>query len=157
MTQESQTSRHVWNITVESDWLTTIELGLLFVMLCLLFVRDIRDFIWGHFAGPVHIQMNYWSISNKVFAGIAAIYCFIFAFTFTRKPVKIACALMAIKLAGFALLSCFSISLSMRHTVAVSGLIVSQIALVIFLVAIAQWFKSVIRWDTPSELRGGDD
>ena len=144
-------------ITFDSDWLTTIGLGLLFVVLCLLLVKDIQDFIWRHFTGPTHVQLNYWSISNNIFQGIAGIYGFIFAFTFPQKLAKIACVLMGAKLAGFALLSCINISSSVRHVAAVCGSIVSQIALVIFLVVIAQWFKSVIRWDTPSELQGGDN
>jgi hypothetical protein len=155
MSQQPQAGR-VGNITVDSDWLTTTGLGLLFVALFLLLVKDVHSFIWGHLTEPSHVQMNYWSISNRVFEGIAAIYGFIFAFTFTQKLAKVACVLMGTRLAAFAVLSSLNISTSVRRVAAISGSIVSQVALVIFLVAIAQWFKSVIRRDPPSELQAGN-
>jgi hypothetical protein len=55
-----------------------------------------------------------------------------------------------------AVLSVFHVPLVARHIGAVAGSSARQIALAIFLVAIAQWFKSVVHWAPPSESQGGD-
>ena len=151
-------SPRIPGITVESDWFTTLGAAVLFVLSGLLLVREINHFIWGHFSAPVPLHRSFWSfwnIWNEVLEAIAAIYCFMFAFTFPKKPVKIGCVLMGINLAGYILLSCFDISPSVRHIAAMSGSATRQLSLAIFCVALAQWLRSVVRWDGASELRGG--
>jgi hypothetical protein len=157
MTEGSRASWRCWQITVSSDWVTTIGMIVLLVVCGWLLAQDIENFFWGHLVGPVHVQRNYWSIWNKVVVlGVGAIYAFTFAFVFAQKHVKVACVLIALNMATYALLSCFNISPSVRHVVAVSGSIIHQIALVIFCIAIVQWFKHVVRWDTPPAPQGGD-
>jgi hypothetical protein len=156
MTQELQASSQHHEITVASDWITTVGMIVLLVFCVWLLVRDIEKFFWGHLAGPAHIQRSFWSIWNKVFETIAAIYFFLFAFGFTQRAAKIACVLMGTWMAAFVLLSFFNLSLSVRHVVAVTGSIIHQIALAIFCVAIIQWLKRVVRWSSPPEPQGGD-
>jgi len=155
-TQPKNRSPRIWEITVDSDWFTTLGAAALFVVSGLLLVREIGHFTWGRFSFPVALHRSFWSIWNKVFEAIAAILCFMFAFEFPRKSVKIASVLMGINLAGFVLLSCFRISPSVRHIAAVSGSALRQIALTTLCVALAQWLRSVIRWGRPSELPGGE-
>lgn len=145
----------LWEITVGSDWFTTSGAAVLFVVSGLLLVREVDHFIWGRFSGPVRLHPSFWSIWNKVFEAIAALCCFMFAFTIPKKSVKIASVLMGIDLAGFALLSCFYISPSVRNIAAVSGSALRQVALAIFCVILAQWLRSVVRWGRQSSLGGG--
>ena len=149
-------SQRVWEVTIESDWLTTLGAALLLILCGLLLSREIAHVMWGHFVGPMHLQRSFWSIFSKAFELIVAIYCFMFAFKFPRKSLKVASVLMGTNFAGYFVLSCFHISSSVRHIAAVSGSVMRQIALAIFCVAIAQWLKSVVRWDSPSETCGGD-
>jgi hypothetical protein len=149
-------SPRIWEITVESDWLTTLGAAVFFIVSGLLLVREIDHFIWGRFSAPVGFHRSFWSIWNKVFEAIAAVSCFMFASTFRRKSVKTASLLMGVNFAGFVLLSCFPISPGVRHIAAVSGSAVRQVALAIFCVALAQWLRSVVRWGRPSELPGGE-
>jgi uncharacterized membrane protein len=143
-----------WDITVESDWFTALGAVALFIVAALLLVREIDHFIRGRFSRPVRLHMGFWSIWNKVFQAIAAIYCFI-AFKFRNKYVRIASVLMGMNLTGFVLLSCFQIPTRALHIASVSGSAVRQIALAIFCVALAQWLRSVVRWGRRSELPGG--
>lgn len=156
MTENAQAGRRSRNIVVDSDWITTFGAIALLIVCVLLFARDARNLIWGHLRGPAPLHKSFWSIWNLAFETIAAIYLFMFAFKLTQKAARIACGLMGVRLGGFVLLSCFDISHSARRVAAVSGSIVSQVALVIFCVAIAQWLKSVVRRDAPPQPRGGD-
>ena len=157
MKEETKTrSSRIFHITMDSDWFTALGVAVLLVASGLLLVREIDHFIWGHFSEPVRLHRSFWNIWNKVFEAIAAIYCFMFAFKFPKKSVKIASVLMGINLAGFVLLSCFPISSSVRHIAAVSGSAVRQVALAIFCVALSQWLKSIVSWGRQSELAGGE-
>jgi len=149
-------SAHIWEITVESDWFTTVGAAVLLIVSGLLLVREIDHFIWGHLSGPVHIPRSLWSIWNKVFEAIAAVCCLMFAFKFPNNSVRIASLLMGIDLASFVLLSCFHMSPGVLHTAAVSGSAMRQVALAIFCVALAQWLRTVVRWGRQSELPGGE-
>ncbi len=149
-------SPHLWEITVESDWFTTVGAAVLLIVSGLLLVREIDHFIWDHLSEPVHIHRIFWSIWNKAFEAIAAIYCFMFAFKFPNNSVKIACLLMGIDLSSFVLLSCFHTSPGLLHIAAVSGSAVRQVALAFFCVALAQWLRSVVRGGRQSELPGGE-
>ena len=134
-----------WEITIDSAWITTIMMAVLFIICGLLLTQEIHHVVQGHFRGPDRLQIGFWTIWNKVFEVIAAIYFFMFAFRFPKKSVKIASVLLGTDLAVYALLSCFPISLTVGHIVAISGSVVRQIALTIYCMAIAQWFKSVVR------------
>jgi len=149
-------SPHVWEITVESDWFTTVGAAVLLIVSGVLLVREIDHFIWGHLSRPVHIHGTFLSIWNKVFEVIVAIYCFMFAFKIPNYSVKIASLLMGIDLSSFVLLSCFHTSPGVLHIAAVSGSAMRQVALAIFCVALAEWFRSVVRWSRQSVLPGGE-
>ncbi len=141
---------------MHSDWFTTVGAAALFILFGLLLVREIDHFIWGRLSGPVHIHTSFWSIWNKVCEAMAAICCFIFAFELPNKPLKIATLLVGIDLSSFVLLSCLHTSPGVLHIAAVSGSVVRQVALAIFCVTLAQWFRSVIRRGRRSEVPGGE-
>ncbi|HUM05035.1 MAG TPA: hypothetical protein VLT90_06220 [Terriglobales bacterium] len=145
-----------WEITIDSNWITTGLMAVLLVVCVLLLAQEIHRVALGHFFGPVRPRISFWSIWNKVFQVIAAIYFFLFAFKFPKKSVRIASVLMGTDLAVHALLSFVSLSLTVGQIVAVSGSFVRQIALIIYCVAIAQWFKSVVSRSSPSESWGNE-
>jgi len=158
MNAESETrTARVRDISVESDWVTTLGAVLLFIIWGVLLVREIRHFIWGHVSVPPHLHKGFLSIWNWAFEGIAAVYCFVFAFRFPRKPAKVACALAGIYLAGSFLLSCFRLSLGVQHIAGASRSILYQIALAISCVAVADWLTSVVHRGPPSEPQGGNN
>lgn len=132
-----------WEITIDSDWITTIMMAILFIICGLLLAQEICHVAQGHFHEPERLRISFWSIWNKVFEVIAAVYFFMFAFRVPRKPVKTASILMGTDLAVYALLSCFPISLALGHVVAISGSAVRQIALIIYCVEIARKLMSV--------------
>jgi hypothetical protein len=142
----------VWGITIETNREMTLWMAVLFVVCGLLLGQEIHYAIQDHFVGPEPLRMSYWSIFHRVFEAIVAIYFFMFAFRFPKKSVKIASALMGANFAVFVLLSCFPISSTVGHGVAVIGSAVRQIALLTFCLAIAQWFKSSIRRRSPESL-----
>jgi hypothetical protein len=150
-------SKPVWEITIDSDWITTGVMAVLFVSCGLLLAQEIHYVAQGYFPGPERLRIDYWSIFHKFFEVIVAIYFFVFAFRSPKRPVKIASALMGTTFAVFVLLSCFPISPSVGRIVAMSVSVVRQISLIIFCMAIAVWFKSVVHWSSPPEPRGGEN
>ncbi len=157
MKLESKTrSPRLWEIAVESDWITTAGATVLLLVCCLLLVREIDHFIWHQLSRPAHIHGGFWSIWNKVSEAMTGICCFLAAFTLPKKSVKIACALMGIDFAGFALLSFFHTSSGLLRIAAVGGSAARQVALAIFCMALAQWLRSVVHRDSQSELPGGE-
>jgi hypothetical protein len=145
------------DITVESDWFTTLLATALFVVSGLLLFREVHRFFWGQLSGVARSEGGFWNIWNKVFEAIAGVGCFMTAFTFSKKSVKIALVLMGIDLAVFAPLSCFHVSPYLRHFTALTGSVVRQGALAIFCVTLATGLGSVVRWARPSEPPRGEE
>jgi hypothetical protein len=128
-------------ITINSDWITTIVMALLLVVCSLLLIRDIRDLVSGRTIeqGPVTR-----SLFTNIFTIIAAVYCFLAARGFHVMYVRIGFALMGIQFTSNVVLGYFHIPTHLQHNAAVAGSLVRQVALTIFVVAIVQWFKSVV-------------
>ena len=146
MSAESDTRPvHFLGMTIESNLEITLWMAALFVICGLLLAQEIHQVVLGHFFRPMRLRMSYWSIFPKVLEAIVAIYFFMFAFRFPKKSVKIASALMGVNFSAYVLLSFFPISATLGHTVALIGSAVRQIALIIFCVAIVEWFKSATR------------
>ena len=146
MISESDTRRvPVLGMTIDSDREMTVWMAVLFVLCGLLLAQEIHRVFQGHFFGPSHVRMNYWSISGKAVQAIAAIYFLMFAFRISRKSVKSASALMGVDFSVMVLLSLFSVPAPVGHAIAIIGSAMRQIALLIFCMAIAQWFKSSVQ------------
>lgn len=159
MTAELETPSTVRasKVTVQSGWITTSAMVVLLVLCGLLLARDIDRSIWGHLERPSYPHTGFWSIFNRVLMGVAAILCFLYASGFQSKSVEIAFSLAGIRLAVFDSLSFFIISSRASHVAAIVGSAISQIALVIFCVAIVQWFRTVVGWNPKSEPLGDKD
>ena len=132
-------------ITVDSDFTTTALLVVLFIILSLMLTRDIRHILWG---APNQIAIS--GTLKRLGAALALVYCLVFVFRWPNKLVKIGCALFAAHLSLALALTYLRISPTARPTLAFTDSMVMQISLVTFLVAIAHWFRTVVRWAPPS-------
>jgi len=156
MTAEPKTSTlRSSEIIVDSDWLSTAGAVLGLVMCSLLLVRETRHFVWGHFVQPP-VRRDFFGILNNVYKVIACIFGFALAFEFRKKLLKVACVLTSLCIAVSGLLSFLHVSPSTFHMVAMARSAMWQVALVLFLVVIAQWFRSVIRRVSPPGPPGGE-
>ncbi len=132
-------------ITVDSDFTTTALLGVLFIVLSLMLMRDIGHILWS-----VPNQIAIRGTLNRLSAALMLAYGLVFVFRWPNRLVRVGCALFAAHL-GLALASTYlRISPTALPTLAFADSIVRQISLVAFLVAIAQWFRTVVRWAPPS-------
>lgn len=132
-------------ITIDSDRTTTILLALLFMLCTLLLAREVRNTIYGHLTLPRPLHRNVFGIFTAFSEGMASIYLFLFGFNFPRKSVKLACVLMGADLVCSVALSWLHVSPAIRHTMSVAGSGVRQVALVVFLFTIADWFRTKVR------------
>ena len=78
------------------------------------------------------------------------------AFVFPEKPVRVAFVLLATNYALRFLLHYSDSSFDVRHTVFVVGSIMKQGAFVLFLWAIAEWLKSVMKVSIPHNSKSTD-
>jgi hypothetical protein len=132
-------------ITVDSNFTTTALLAVLFVILSLMLMRDIRHFLWS---APSQIAIS--GTPNRFGAALALVYCLVFVFRWPNALVKIGCALFAAHFGLALALTYLRISPTPLPTLAFADSIVRQISLVTFLVAIARWFRTVVRRAPPS-------
>lgn len=131
-------------ITVDSDFTTTALLGVLFIVLSLMLMRDIGHILWS-----VPNQIAIRGTLNRLSAALMLAYGLVFVFRWPNRLVRVGCALFAAHL-GLALASTYlRISPTALPTLAFADSIVRQISLVTFLVAIARWFGTVVRWAPP--------
>ena len=135
----------VGEITVDSDFTTTAVLVVLFIILSLMLMRDIRHILWSA-PNPIAIS----GTLNRASAALALVYCLVFVFRWPNRLVKIGCALFAAHLSLALALTYLRISSTARPTLAFADSMVMQISLVTFLGAIAHWFRTVVRWAPPS-------
>jgi len=135
-------------ITVDSDFTTTALLVVLFVILSLMLARDIRHILWG---APHQIAIS--GSFNRLGSALALVYCLVFVFRWPTRLVKIGFTLLAAHLSLALALTYLRSALTARPTVAFADSMVMQTSLVTFLIAIADWFRTVARWVPPS--RGG--
>lgn len=156
MTEDARTeNRRIGEIVVDSDWGTTLEVATLFIICALLLMSEIRKFIWGHFAIPKPFHPSFFAIFNEVFEIVVVVYLFMFAFKAQTIALKFAFVLIGIPFVSARMLSFIHSSPPTYHAVAISNSVMRQIALTIFCVAIAEWFRSVVRWDQPSDSQRG--
>ncbi|MGB8580518.1 MAG: hypothetical protein WCD47_06830 [Candidatus Sulfotelmatobacter sp.] len=138
-------------ITVDSDFVTTALLLLLFVILSLMLMRDIRHILWH---APDQIAVS--GTLNRLGAALAVVYCLVYVFRWPNRLVKIGCALFAAHWSLALALTYLRISPTAPPTLAFADSMVMQISLAIFLIAIAHWFRTVVRWAPPSPRESED-
>jgi len=130
-------------ITVDSNWIMTVGMALLFAFCAFLLIWDIRDLLFGKVEHDVSHTID------VVAYALGAVYSFLFAYSFRATPLKVAFLLLGTNYTVRLAIGRLHVSASMQHFASVICSIAWQIALIIILVAIAQWFKSVVRRVTP--------
>lgn len=135
-------------ITINSDWILTIMMALLLVVCSLLLIWDIRDLASGRIIEQAPLARDLFTI---IFTIIAAVYCFLAVRGFHVLYVRIGFALMGIQFASGAVLGYLHLSTDLQHYAAVAGSLARQVALTIFVVAIVQWFKTVVHRNHTSD------
>jgi hypothetical protein len=144
-------SKRVWEITIDSNWIITIGMALLFAITAFLLGWSMRDLVFGKVDyGVLHGVRRGWldTLTNP----IGAIYSFLFAYSFPGKHLKAAFLLLGAKYTALIALTYLPVAAGVQHFVAVAGSIATQISYTIILLAIAQWFRSVVRSNKSSEL-----
>lgn len=128
-------------VTVNSDLTTTAMLAVVFIVLGLILAREIRQTLWGT---NNHIAIK--GTLNRLADAFALIYGLVFVFRWPNRLVKIGCALAVADLSLRFSLTYFRFSPNLQSVLVVAYSVASQASLVTFLVAIAQWFRAVVRW-----------
>src|ERR1700693_2212176 len=148
MSQESQTRRQ-GDITIDSNWVITIGMVLLFVFTAFLLGWSVRDLLFDKVDHGVlqHFRGGWLDTLTYV---IGAVYFFLFAYSFPAKYLKIAFLLLGAKYGFLVAASQLHVGSNARPSAAIAGAIASQIAYAIILFAIARWFKTVVR-QTPGD------
>jgi len=155
MTEQLKTSPpRPSEVTVNSDWLTTVWAVLGLIGCFLLLVSSIGHLMWGHLVLPRPARRDLFGILNEVYKVFACILAFVLAFEFREKSLKFGCVLGGLSLVISSLLGLLHMSSRAFHTLAIARSAMWQVALILFLVAIAQWLRSVVR-KAPTEPAGG--
>ncbi len=155
MAREETQPRSAGGITLNTDWTTALGMALLLVICGLLLRSEVNKFVWGYFIGPKPFHRSFFSVFNKAFEVVVTLYFIMFAFRVPKRSAKIGSVLMGAALASGVLFSFIHLTTRAYHIAAVSGSAMRQIALVLFCVAIAEWFRSVAHWTSKSDSAGG--
>ncbi len=143
-----------WEITVDSNWIMTIGMVLLFAFIAFLLGWSIRDLLSDKVDYRVlQGARNGWF--DALTYALGAVYCFVFAYSFPGKHLKVAFLLLATEYTVRFAIEYLHVAAGVHHSAAVAGSIGCQVAYTILLVAIIQWFKSVVRWIPPSNPGAG--
>jgi hypothetical protein len=143
-----------WEITVDSNWIMTIGMVLLFAFIAFLLGWSIRNLLFDKVDYRVlQGARNGWL--DTLTCVIGAAYSFMFAYSFPGKHLKVAFLLLGTEYTVRFAIEYLQVAAGMHHSGAVAGSIARQVAFTIILVAIIQWFKSVVRWIPPSNPGAG--
>jgi hypothetical protein len=138
-----------WEITIDSDWIMTIGMVLLFAFIAFLLGWNIRNLLFDKVDYRfLQGARNVWF--DALTCVLGAVYSFVFAYSFRGKHLKAAFSLLAVQYTVRFTIEYLHIAVGMHHSAALAGSIACQAAYAIILVAIVQWFKSVARWTPPS-------
>lgn len=140
-------SKRVWEITIDSNWIMTVGMAVLLVFCAWQVIREARYLALGNLSE----QVLFTQIIDKIGIVILAVYCFLFAFSFQALHVRVALILLGTAAVVRFSLSYLHVSAATLHLATIGGSIADQIALIIILFAIVQWFKSVVRWIPPNK------
>jgi hypothetical protein len=127
-------------ITINSNWIITVGMALLFPICGALLIWNIRSLLFervDHSFSPTYL--------------ISAVYYFLFAYSFPAKSLKVAFLLLGTDMVIRVALHYLHASNAVQHAAAVGGSLFNQIALTIILVAIVHWFRSVVHWTRLTE------
>ena len=129
------------DITIDSDWITTFVMALLLIFCCWQLLREGRHLVFDGLAGTILLTQ----FIDKARTAIIAVCYFLGVFLPWPMSVKVGGLLMGTDIIVRVALYYLDASTSVQHTAAVAGSITRQVALALFIFAIVQWFKSVVR------------
>jgi hypothetical protein len=133
---EQNNASHRREITIDSNWIVSIGLGLLFAACCWVLISSVRNLTFD--------RVDEFSPLTML---LVAAYSFLSAYSFPAKPLKFAFLLMGSEKVVRIALHYLHASTNIQRLTAVVASFAGQIALVIILVAIFRWFRSVVRWN----------
>ena len=134
-------------IPIDSNWIVTIGIALLFVSCIWQLIRDVRYLARGNLSEQVLST----HVIDKIGIVILAVYCFLFAFSFQALRVRLALILLGAEAVVRLSLSYLHVSPATLHVADIGASLADQVALAIIAFAIVQWFKSVIHWVRPTK------
>ncbi len=137
-----------WEITVDSNWIMTIGMVLLFAFILFLLGWSIRDLLFDKVDYRALRGARHGWLDALTYV-LGATYSFVFAYSFPGKHLKVAFSLLATEYTVRFAIEYLHVAASVHHSAAVAGSIARQVAFTIILVAIIQWFRSVVRWFSP--------
>jgi hypothetical protein len=133
-------------ITIDSDWITTFVMALLLAFCGWQLIRESRHLVFDRLAGTILLTQ----FIDKVRTAAIVVCYFLGVFLPWPRSVRLGGLLMGTEIVVRIALHYFDASASVQHSAAVAGSLARQVALALFIFAIAQWFKSVVRWTPPS-------
>jgi len=133
-------------ITIDSDWITTIVMALLLVFCVWRLILEGRHLVFDGLAGEILLTQ----VIDKIRTSLLVVCYFLGVFLPWPRSVKLGGLLLGTDIVVRVALRYFGVSISAQHSVAVAGAIAREVALALFIFAIAQWFKSVVRRVPPS-------
>ncbi|MGC2247794.1 MAG: hypothetical protein WA609_14410 [Terriglobales bacterium] len=137
------------DITIDSNWITTIGMALLFAVLSFLLGWSVRDLLFDRVGLGVLVGLRH-GLDTLTYV-LGSVYSFVFAYSFPTKTLKLAFSLLGIKYTLLLILPYLHISAGALHSGEIALAIASQISYSIILFVIAQWFKNVVRRARPSD------
>jgi hypothetical protein len=139
-------------ITVDSSWIKTIVMGVVLLLCVWQLIREAHRLVFDSLTGEILLTQ----VIDKVTTALFVVCCFLAAFSLWAKSVKLAFLLLGTDMVVRVALHYFDASTTVQHSAAIAGSIARQIALALAIFAIAQWFRSVVRWTFPSDHGVGD-
>ena len=132
-------------ITIDSDWITIFVMALLLGFCCWQLLREGHHLVFGSLAGTILLTQ----FIDKARTAIMVVCYFLGVFLPWPMSVKLGGLLLGIDIVVRIALHYLGASTSVQHPAAVAGSIARQVALALFIFAIVQWFKSVVRRAPP--------
>jgi hypothetical protein len=133
-------SNRAWEITIDSNWIMTVVMGLAFVTCGTILGWNIRNLLLDRVDHPV-----------SLYYVIGFVSYFALAYSFPAKSLKVAFLLLGTNMVVRSALYYLHASTTVQHSAWTVCSIASQIAYTIILVVIVQWFRSVVRWNQSPE------
>jgi hypothetical protein len=133
-----------WEITIDSNWIMTVLMGFAFVTCGTILGWNIRNLLLDRMDDPV-----------SLYSVIGSIGYFSVAYGLSAKSLKVAFLLLGTNMLVRSALYYLHASTNVQHSAWTVCSIARQIAYIVILLVIAQWFRSVVRWNQSPE-QGSD-
>lgn len=134
-------------ITIDSNWIETIVMAVILVFCGWQLIREAQHLLSDRLKGTVLLTQ----FIDKARTGLLVCCYFLGVFLPWPRSVKLGGLLLGTDMVVRIALHYFDASTPVWHSAAVAGSIARQVALVLFIFAIAQWFKSKVHWTFPSD------